>query len=258
MSRPGADRRPQTRGRDRGHRQPHLRPCRRPDPGPAVQCPRGHDRQPRGGRVGGALADSPRPARVPRAGDRGRDARDGREGDGPCRAVHQGRQGGRVRRCGHRQDGHHPGADPQHRRRAPGRLRVRRSRRALPRGQRPVARDAGFGRSGQHRARIRPDERAAGDKGPRRHDRRDDGRVLQRDSEPGRSPVHRQHLPLHPGGDGGIGAAWQNAVRGGLPADAGHRDGRPGGADHVRRSGFDHLLPGHLRSRRTTTPTRAS
>ena len=40
----------------------------------------------------------------------------------------------------------------------------------------------------------------------------DDGRVLPRRGGPRRPPVHRQHLPLHPGRLGGLGAARPDAV----------------------------------------------
>ena len=48
-----------------------------------------------------------------------------------------------------------------------------------------------------------------------------------RDEEGQDVPVlRRQHLPLHPGGRGGVGAARPHPVRRGLSADAGHRHGR--------------------------------
>ena len=68
--------------------------------------------------------------------------------------------------------------------------------------------------------------------------------------------LHRQHLPLHAGGLRSVGAARPHAERGGLPADAGHRDGRPAGAHHL-----DHARARSRRCRRstfrpTTSPTR--
>jgi F0F1-type ATP synthase beta subunit len=72
--------------------------------------------------------------------------------------------------------------------------------------------------------RLRPDERAARRSRPGRADRPHGGRALPRRG-PGRADVHRQHLPLHPGRIRGVGAARPHPVRGGLPADAGHRDG---------------------------------
>ena len=81
----------------------------------------------------------------------------------------------------------------------------------------------------------------------RRPLRPDDGRVLPRAGWPGRAPVHRQHLPLRPGGLRGLGAARAHALRGRLPADAGDRDGRTAGADHLDRPRLGHLDPGGLR-----------
>ena len=52
------------------------------------------------------------------------------------------------------------------------------------------------------------------------------GRVLPRPRGAGRSPVHRQHLPIHSGGHGGVCSAWPDALGGGLPAHAVHGDGR--------------------------------
>jgi F-type H+/Na+-transporting ATPase subunit beta len=56
-------------------------------------------------------------------------------------------------------------------------------------------------------AGLRPDERAAGRARPRRPDRPDPGRVFPRRGRPGRAVLRRQHLPLHPGGLRGLGAA---------------------------------------------------
>ena len=81
----------------------------------------------------------------------------------------------------------------------------------------------------------------------RRPLRADDGRVLPRAGRPGRAPVHRQHLPLRPGGLRGLGAARADALGGRLPADAGDRDGRAAGADHLDRAGLGDLDPGGLR-----------
>ena len=80
--------------------------------------------------------------------------------------------------------------------------------------------------------------------------RADDGRVLPRGGRPGRAALHRQHLPLRPGGLRGLGAARPHALRGRLPADAGDRDGRAAGADHLDRAGLGDLDPGGLRPRR--------
>ena len=86
--------------------------------------------------------------------------------------------------------------------------------------------------------------------------RPDGGRVLPRRRRQGRAALHRQHLPLHAGGFGSVGAARPHAVRGRLPADARDRDGRAAGAHHLdaRRA----RSPRCRRStcRPTTTPTR--
>ena len=119
-----------------------------------------------------------------------------------------------------------------------------------PRGQRPHPRDDRVGRHREDRLRLRPDERAARRPPAGRPDRPDDGRVLPRRGGPRRPPVHRQHLPLHPGGLRGLGAARPDAVRGRLPAEPRDRDGRPPGADHLDEEGLDHLAPGGLRPRR--------
>ena len=66
---------------------------------------------------------------------------------------------------------------------------------------------------------------------------------------PGRAALHRQHLPLRPGGLRGVGAARPHALRRRLPADAGDRDGRAARADHVDPRGLGHLDPGRLRPR---------
>ena len=63
------------------------------------------------------------------------------QGRRPARPLREGRQGRPVRRCRRRQDRPDPRADPQPRRGARGPVRVLRRRRALARGQRPLARD---------------------------------------------------------------------------------------------------------------------
>ena len=89
------------------------------------------------------------------------DPRDRDQGRRPARPVREGRQGRPVRRRRRRQDRPDPGADPQPRRGARGPVGLLRRRRALARGQRPLARDEGVGRHRQDDARLRPDERAA-------------------------------------------------------------------------------------------------
>ena len=85
------------------------------------------------------LPDPPARAVVRRPVDAGRGLRDRRQGHRPDRAVHEGRQDGHLRRRGRRQDGHHPGTDPQHRQVPLRLLGVCRRGRAQPRRQRPLA-----------------------------------------------------------------------------------------------------------------------
>ena len=80
----------------------------------------------------------------------------------------------------------------------------------------------------------------------------DDGRVLPRPG-PGRPALHRQHLPLRPGGLRGVGAARPHAERRRLPADARHRDGAAAGADHL-----DDARARSRRCRRSTCPPTTS
>ena len=99
------------------------------------------------------------------------------------------------------------------------------------------------------RAGLRPDERAAGRPRPRRPVRPDRRRVFPRPG-PGRAVLRRQHLPLHPGGLGSVGAARPHPLGGGLSADARHRHGRAAGAHHHHHQGLDHLGAGDLRAGR--------
>ena len=173
----------------------------------------------------------------------------GPQGHRPHLPVQEGRQDRDLRRRRRRQDRHHPGAHQQRREEARRRVGVRGRGRAVARGQRPHPRDDRVGRHQEHGVRVRPDERAARRPPAGRPDRPDDGRVLPRRGGPRRPPVHRQHLPLHPGGLRGVGAARADAVGGRLPAEPGHRDGRPPGADHVDPQGLDHVAPGRVRPR---------
>ena len=161
-----------------------------------------------------------------------------------------GRQDRPVRRRGRGQDGAHPGDDHPGRQELRRRVLLRRRRRADPRGQRPDHRDDRVRGHRGHRAGLRPDGRAAGHPAAGRAVRADDGGVLPRRAGPGRAAVHRQHLPVHPGRLRGIDAAGPDAVGGGLPADAGRRDGPAPGADHLHPRSLDHLDAGDLRARR--------
>ena len=206
--------------------------------------------------------DPPRRAPLRGADHLGGDAGHRHQGDRPALPLHQGRQDRPVRRRRRRQDRDDAGADQQHRQGLRRLFGAGRRRRAHPRGQRPLPRDDRV--QGQRRpARehrldrrlalhpgLRPDERAAGRPRPRRADRPGPGRVLPRRGGQGRAALHRQHLPLHPGRLGDVGAAGPHPLGGGLPADAGHRHGHAAGAHHLDQQGLDHLGAGDLRARR--------
>ena len=101
----------------------------------------------------------------------------------------------------------------------------------------------------QDRAGLRPDGRAPGHPSARRPGRSDHGGVLPRCAEAGRAVLHRQHLPLHPGRFRGLDPARPYALRGGLPAEPGRRDGSAPGAHHLDPWSLDHLDAGDLRPR---------
>ena len=231
------------------------------DAGPHPERHRRSDRRAGAGQHDEALPDPPRGADLRGAGDDGGDPGHRHQGGGPAGALPEGRQGRAVRRRRRRQDRHHPGADQQHRQGAWRRVGVRRRRRAHARGQRSLSRDDRRrrdqdGREPQdHRrlqggADVRPDERAAGCARARRPVGPDAGGIFPRRGRPGRAVLRRQHLPLHPGGRGGVGAAGPHSLGGGLSADAGHRHGRAAGADHLDQEGVDHLGAGDLRAGR--------
>ena len=139
--------------------------------------------------------------------------------------LRQGRQDRAVRRRRRRQDRAHPGADPQHRHRARRLVGLRRRRRAVPRGQRPVAGDEGSGVIDKTMLVFGQMNEPPGARLRVALDRADHGRILPRPG-PGRAAVHRQHLPLRAGRLRGLGPAGPHALRGRLPAHAGSRDGR--------------------------------
>ena len=196
-----------------------------------------------------------------RAGVGSADPRHRHQGRRPARPVRQGRQDRPVRRRRRRQDRADHGADQQRRQGARRLLGVRRRRRAHARGQRPLSRDDRVARQPrsqeeqrldqglQVRSGVRPDERAAGRPHARRAVGPDGRRVLPR-SGPGRAVLRRQHLPLHAGGLGSVGAARPHPFGRRLSADAGDRHGRPAGAHHDDAEGLDHLGAGHLRAGR--------
>ena len=114
---------------------------------------------PRGTSAARTLADPPRrPAELTEPVDEDRGLRDRHQGHRPARPVRPRRQDGAVRRGGAGQDGHHPGTDRARRDAARRDERLRRRRRADPRGQRPLAGDAGaqIGRPGRSSSRRRP------------------------------------------------------------------------------------------------------
>ena len=65
-----------------------------------------------------------------------------------------------------------------------------------------------------------------------------------RDRRPGRVVLRRQHLPLHPGRFGSVGAAGPYSFGCGLSANAWHRHGHHAGAHHHDHQGIDHLGAG--------------
>jgi F-type H+-transporting ATPase subunit beta len=79
-------------------------------------------------------------------------------------------------------------------------------------------------RSRQGRHGVRPDERASRQPSARGADRPHHGREVPRRRQ-GHPALHRQHLPLHPGRYRSVRTARPHAVRRGLPADAGRRNG---------------------------------
>ena len=200
--------------------------------------------------------DPPGSADLHRPVHRSRNSGHRHQGRRPARALRQGRQDRPVRRRRRRQDRADSGTDQQRRARPRRLFGVRRRRRADPRRQRPLSRvhrirrqQEGRRRRLQMRAGVRPDERAAGRPRPRRPHRSDRRRAFPRPG-PGRAVLRRQHLPLHPGRLGSVGAARPYSFGGGLSADARHRHGRAAGAHHHHAQGFDHLGAGDLRAGR--------
>ena len=162
----------------------------------------------------------------------------------------KGGKTGPLRRRGRRQDRAHPGAHPQHREAPRRHLGLRGRGRADPRGERPLARVQGVGDHREDGPDLRADDGAPRGAAPRRPDRPHGCRVLPRRGGAGRAPLHRQHLPVHPGGLRGLGAPRPHAVGRRVPADPRHRDGRAPGADHLHQARLDHVGAGDLRAGR--------
>ena len=160
--------------------------------------------------------------------------------------------------AGRREDHHHPGAHPQRGHEARRRLRLRRRRRADARRQRPLARDEGHGRHQQDHPGLRPDDRAAGRAAEGRADRPVDGRVLPRRARPGHPPVHRQHLPVRPGGRPRSRPCWAGCPRPSAtsptwpPSSASSRSGSP----RPRRGPSPRSRPSTSRPTISPTPPR--
>ena len=105
------------RGMDvRRHRRADHGAGRPGDARPHLQRARRADRQAGPVEAETHLPDPPPGPVVRGAVDLGRGLRDRHQGHRPDRPVHQGRQDRHLRRRRRRQDGHHQGADPQHRR----------------------------------------------------------------------------------------------------------------------------------------------
>ena len=102
------------------------------------------------------------------------------------------------------------------------------------------------------RTDLRPDDRAARSAPARGPDRADRRRVLPRRRGFGHAAVHRQHFPVHPSGFGGVHAAGPHALRRGISAQPGHRNGRVAGAHHLHQEGLGDVGASHLRARPTT------
>ena len=244
------------------HRRTDPRAGRPGDARPHHERHRRADRRGRPDRARPHLADPSRSAVLCRAGGHGRNSRHRHQGHRSALPLHQGRQDRPVRRRRRRQDRDHAGTDQQHRQGLRRLFGAGRRRRAHARRQRPLSRDDRVQR--EHRseeeqrldrrlevhAGLRPDERAAGRPRPRRADRPCAGGVFPRRRRQGRAAVHRQHLPLHPGRLGSVGAARPYPERRGLSADARDRDGQSAGAHHLDRQGLDHLGAGDLRAGR--------
>ena len=205
--------RPTACARHRGHRhrRPDLGPGRRRDARPRLERARRPDRRRRAAAADASAGRSTAPPELQGPLVEDRDLRDRDQGHRPDRPLRARRQDRPLRRRRRRQDGADPGADPQHRPRARRRLGLLAASASARARATTSARDGGVGGHRQGRPLLRPDERAAGRPPARRALGPDDGRVLPRPG-PGRPALHRQHLPLRPGGLGGLGAARPDAA----------------------------------------------
>ena len=202
----------------------------------------------RGDALGRRPPPDPRAAALAGAAGPGHgDPRDRHRDHRPARPLSARRQGRPLRRCRRRQDRAADGVHLQGRQGLRRDLDLLRGRRAHARGHElwkemekqgnPAARDPG----------LRPDVRGPGDALSRAAHRRDDGGVRPRRAGQGRALSDGQRLPLHPGGQRGLGAARADLLAGRLPADAdrGALGGR--GTTRLDEKRFDHLGAGDLR-----------
>ena len=205
-------------------------------------------------------ADPPGSADLHRPVDRSRNSRHRHQGRRPAGALRQGRQDRPVRRRRRRQDRADSGTDQQRRQGAMAATRCSPASASAPAkattsitsSSNPASTPTRRTRSERRlemRAGVRPDERTAGRPRPRRPHRPDGRRIFPRPG-PGRAVLRRQHLPLHAGGFGSVGAARPYSFGRGLSADARDRHGRAAGTHHHHAQGFDHLGAGDLRAGR--------
>ena len=187
-----------------------------------------------------------------------RDVRDRRQGHRPHPAISQGRQDRPLRRRRRRQDGRHSGADQQRRHRSTAASRSSPASASVP------AKATISGSSSRSRASSTLKDfqksKAALIYGQMTEPPGARLRValtgltvaeyFRDEAGRGHAALHRQHLPLHPGGLRGLDAAGPYALRRRLPAEPGHRNGRAAGAHHLHQDGLRHLGAGHLRARR--------
>ena len=142
-------RRPQARLRGGGHGRADFHARRRRRDGARVRRVRQPGRRARAGQGGEILSHPPRGAETRGPIDVAAGAHHRHQSHRPDLPIPERRKGRGIRWRGRRQDRRHHGVDQQHRQAARRRLRVRRRRRAHPRGQRPIQ---GNVRSRRHQA----------------------------------------------------------------------------------------------------------